>query len=65
MFTSVPSIGAAAADATIICVRDWTMDNKSSFRRKKAGRALGVASNCWQRHELTSDSRVSDEPSSP
>ena len=30
----------------IICVRDWTVGNKSSFRRKKAGRALGVASNC-------------------
>ena len=30
----------------IICVRDRTMGNKSSFRRKKAGRALGVASNC-------------------
>jgi len=30
----------------IICVRDWTMGNKSSFRRKKAGRTLGVASNC-------------------
>src|SRR5437764_317127 len=28
----------------IICVRDWTMGNKSSFRRKKAGRALGAAS---------------------
>src|SRR5215475_13090142 len=27
----------------IICVRDWTVGNKSSFRRKKAGRALGVA----------------------
>src|SRR5262249_5861319 len=30
----------------IICVRDWTAGNKSSFRRKKAGRAhacrLGV-----------------------
>jgi putative transposase len=30
----------------IICVRDRTVGNKSSFRRKKAGRALGVASNC-------------------
>src|SRR5215472_18685872 len=28
----------------IIRVRDWTVGNKSSFRRKKAGRALGVAS---------------------
>src|SRR5262249_17144269 len=43
----------------IICVRERTMGNKSSFRRKKAGRALGVASNCY---ELTSDIRVSDEP---
>src|SRR5262249_12387226 len=30
----------------IISVRDLTVDNKSSFKRKKAGRALGVASNC-------------------
>src|SRR5262249_35956918 len=30
----------------IFCVRERTMGNKSSFRRKKAGRALGVASNC-------------------
>ena len=27
-------------------LRDRTMGNKSSFRRKKAGQALGVASNC-------------------
>src|SRR5215813_5714475 len=27
----------------IICVRERTVGNKSSFRRKKAGRALGVA----------------------
>jgi hypothetical protein len=30
----------------IIFVRDLTMGSKSSFKRKKAGRALGVASNC-------------------
>jgi hypothetical protein len=30
----------------IIVVRDLTMGNKSSFKLKKAGRALGVASNC-------------------
>ena len=30
----------------IICVRDLTAGNKSSFKRKKAGRALGVVSNC-------------------
>ena len=30
----------------IIAVRDLTMGHKSSFKRKKAGRALGVASNC-------------------
>ena len=27
-------------------VRDLTVDDRSSFNRKKAGRALGVASNC-------------------
>jgi hypothetical protein len=46
----------------VICVRDRTMDNKSSFRRKKAGRALGVASNCWYSSgtnlRLTSASRM-------
>ena len=31
----------------IICVRDLTMGNKSSFKRMKVARALGVASNCW------------------
>ena len=30
----------------INAVRDLTMGNKSSFKREKAGRALGVASNC-------------------
>jgi hypothetical protein len=30
----------------IFSVPDWTAGNKSSFKRKKAGRALGVASNC-------------------
>jgi hypothetical protein len=30
----------------IIFVRDLIVGNKSSFKRKKAGRALGVASNC-------------------
>jgi hypothetical protein len=48
-------IGVAENDRTgrrnsfslgIICVRDLIMGNKSSFKRKKAGRALGVASNC-------------------
>ena len=31
----------------IIFVRDLMVGNKSSFKRKKAARALGVASNCW------------------
>ena len=30
----------------LFCVCDLIMGNRSSFRRKKAGRALGVASNC-------------------
>ena len=30
----------------IIFVRDLTMERNSSFKRKKAGQALGVASNC-------------------
>ena len=29
-----------------LLVRDLMVGNKSSFKRKKAGRALGVASNC-------------------
>jgi hypothetical protein len=48
----------------IIAVRDLTMGNKSSFKREKAGRALGVAPNLLiqQRHKLTPDVRVSEEP---
>ena len=30
----------------IIFVRDLIVGNKSSFKQKKAGRLLGVASNC-------------------
>jgi hypothetical protein len=30
-----------------IFVRDLMVGNKSSFKRKKADRALGVLSNCW------------------
>jgi hypothetical protein len=42
----------------IICVRDWTMGNKSSFRRKnRAGTRRGVELLIQQRHELTSDGR--------
>jgi hypothetical protein len=50
----------------IIFVRDLTMDRKSSFKRKKgAGAGYGIELTIQQRHELTSDIRVSDEPPDP
>ena len=40
------TISLSSLSLGIIFVRDLTMERNSSFKRKKAGRALGVASNC-------------------
>src|SRR5262245_64799021 len=51
-----------ARNLGMFTVRELTADKRSSFRRKKAGRVLGVASNCsyssGRKRRLTSASRM-------